>query len=123
MFRKTTYILSYIFLVVAFAGCAQHQIPEPAPKELSELKQEGLKKAARGRKLLASAQVAYKYKKYQKAIQGLNLLLKNDHSPYWFDARFLRAAALRKVGKPKKALDDYANIAMANLLKNYQLKT
>ena len=49
---------------------------------------------------------------YAKAAESLGILLANDLTPYFYDAHFLRASALRKLGQAQRALDeDYSAIS------------
>ena len=49
---------------------------------------------------------------YAKSVEALAALLTNDLTPYFYNAHFLKAEALRKLGKAQQALDeDYSDIS------------
>jgi len=65
-----------------------------------------------------TAKAAYYSGNPKEAIQYLNTLLKNEKTPYYYDAKFLRALAYRAEKDYVKALADYGDVGLsANIAK------
>ncbi len=64
------------------------------------------------------AEAAFYAENPKDAIQYLDTLLKNDNTPYYYDAKFLRAKAYRIEKNYPKALSDYGDVGLtANVAK------
>ncbi len=62
--------------------------------------------------LFLTGTAAFWAEDYVKTVESLAALLQNELTPYFYNAHFLKALALRKLGKAKRALDeDYSEIS------------